>query len=74
MNRNRIGKAINVYEAFDRVGLEIPQLPHIAKLVVSPIKVVFINRAADPDANIDRLFRSVEDFTDFCDQYWIELP
>ena len=74
MNRKRISKPMNVYEAFDRVGLEIPQLPHIAKLIVAPMKVVFINRAADPDANIDRMFRSVEDFTDFCDEYWIELP
>lgn len=74
MNRKRIGKDINVYEAFDRVGLEIPQLPQIAKLVVTPMKVIFVNQCADPDANIDRMFRSVEDFTDFCDRYWIELP
>ena len=74
MNRKRISKPINIYDTYDRVGLEIPQLPHIEKLVVTPMKVIFINQCAAQDANIDRMFRSVEDFTDFCDQYWIELP
>jgi len=74
MNRKRISKPIHIYDTFDRVGVEIPHLPHIARLVVAPMKVIYINQCAAPAANIDRLFTDIEDFTDFCELYWIELP
>jgi len=74
MIKRRIGKTSDAYSEYDRVGLEIPQLPHISKLVVSPMKVVFINQCADPDMHIDRMFRTVEDFAEFCEAVGIDLP
>lgn len=74
MRRNYPANSTTRYRNWDRVYVDLPQCPLYSRLVVSPMKAIFINRCADRDKNIDRMFRSVEDFTDFCDQYWIDLP
>ncbi len=40
---------------FDKVEVYRPQLPHIKKIVFVPGKVIYINRAADDDANVIKL-------------------
>ena len=42
-------------DLFDRVEVYRPQLAHIKKIVYVPGKVIYINRAADPDASIIKL-------------------
>lgn len=69
MNR----KSAGIYHTFDRVRIEIPQMPGIERLVVVPMKVVYVNQCADSTANIDRLFTDLGDFADFCDQYRVQL-
>lgn len=74
MRKRYIELPMNIHDNFDHVRLEAPHLPNISKIVVFPMKTVYINVCADPGANIAKAFYDVETFVDFCDQYWIELP
>ena len=50
---------------YDEVLIELPECPDAARMIVRPLKTIFINVAADSNANIDMLFADVDDFTDF---------
>ena len=63
MNRARIPKT--ELETYDEVVIELPERPNTARMIVRPLKTVFINGAAGSTANIDRLFFDVDDFVDF---------
>lgn len=73
MRHNNIRKPSNNLDRYDRVYIDIPQCPWLHSMVVEPLKTIYYNRAADHDANIDRLFRSVYDLELFCVQHRIEL-
>lgn len=55
----------SVLEKFDEVTLDIPERGMTARMIVLPLKTVFINTGAEPFANIDRVFYDIEDFEDF---------
>ena len=65
MRRNYPAKTTN-YRNWDRVYVDLPQCPMYSKLVCDPLKTIYINRAADPETAVPRMFRSVEDFEEFC--------
>lgn len=57
----------NTIKDYDRVYVDLPDsMNFIAKLVACPLKTIYINRNADPYANINRVFRSVDDLERFC--------
>lgn len=43
-------------DRYDRVYLDIPQCPWLRSIVAEPLKTIYYNSAARPDANIDKLF------------------
>jgi hypothetical protein len=73
MRHNNIRKPSNNLDRYDKVYIDIPQCPWLHSMVAEPLKTIFYNRAADRDANIDRLFRSVYDLESFVLRYGIEL-
>lgn len=73
MRHNNRQKASNNLDRYDRVYIEIPQCPWLHSMVAEPMKTIFYNTAAYPDANIDRLFKSVWDLESFVLRYGIEL-
>ena len=62
------------FRNFDHVYIDIPKMPHIRRLYALPLKTVYYNRAAWSYANIDRMFKSVEDIEDFCERHGVMLP
>lgn len=42
-------------DLFDRVEVYRPDLAHLRRIVFVPDKVIYINRAADKDANVIKL-------------------
>ena len=74
MRKRYVELPINIHDNFDHVHLEAPQLPDIAKIIVVPMKTVYVNIYAEHGANIAKVFYDVEAFSNFCDQYWIQLP
>ena len=50
-----------ITDNFDRVYIELPGLPQIATIVAMPLKTRFINSAAAPWANIDKVIFDVEE-------------
>lgn len=52
-------------EQFDTEYREWPQLAHIARVVAVPLKTVYINRACNPDANIDKVIFDVDELQAF---------
>ena len=73
MRRNNRQKPSSILDRYDRVYIEIPQCPWLHSMVVEPLKTIYYNRAADPWANIDRMFRSVYDLESFVMRYRIDL-
>lgn len=53
MQKKRID-GVNI-DMFDRVEIYRPDLVHLRRIVFVPNKVIYINRAADPDANVIKL-------------------
>lgn len=60
-------------DRYDHVYIEAPQCPWMNSMVADPIKTVFHNRAADPDARIVCMFRNVYDLEEFVLRYRVEL-
>lgn len=73
MRRNNSRKPSNNLERYDKVYIEIQQCPWLHSMVAEPLKTIFYNTAAYPDANIDRMFRNVYDLERFVVQYRVEL-
>ena len=73
MRRNNRQKSSNMLDHYDRVYIEIPQCPWLHSMVCEPLKTIYYNRASDPWANIDRMFRSVYDLESFVFRYRIDL-
>ena len=60
-------------DRFDRVYIDVPQCKWLRSMVAAPLKTIYYNRAADPGANIDRLFTNVIDLEMFVVNYMIDL-
>lgn len=73
MRKNHTRKHNKPLSAYDHVYVEIPQCPWLSDMIVDPMKVIYHNRAADPDANISRRIHDVYDLTMFLWQHGIEL-
>ena len=56
-------------ETFDIAYIDLPEEAHAARLIVVPMKTIFINIAAAPGENVDRLFQDVEDAEEFFQQW-----
>ena len=73
MKKRYIGLPLNVHDNFDHVPLEMPLLMEISKIVVFPLKTVFLNTCAEPGANITRYFTDLDGFAEFCEAAGIEV-
>jgi hypothetical protein len=51
----------------------MPQCTWISDIVVDPLKTVYHNRAASPDANVVRIIRDVDDLGTFMWQFNVDL-
>jgi len=51
----------DILDGFDTEYREWPELPHIATITAMPLKTRFINSAAAPWANIDKVIFDVEE-------------
>lgn len=71
MRHNNIRKTSK--DRFDHVYIDMPQCTWISDVVVDPLKTVYHNRAADPDANVVRMIRDVDDLGTFMWQFHVEL-
>lgn len=49
------------FESYDTIYLEWPKLPHIASVIVVPLKTRYINTAAAPNANVDKLIHDEQE-------------
>lgn len=63
----------NTIRDYDRVYIDLPDLPYVRTLTACPLKTIYINRSATPFANVDRLFRTVDDLERFCEKAGVEL-
>lgn len=66
-------KAQTRMDTYDRVYIDLPDEPGTARAIVIPMKTIFINTAADWNANIDRMFWNIEDAEEFFERQRI-LP
>ena len=76
MRHNNRQKTSNILDRYDRVYIHIPQCPWLRSMVAEPFKTIFYNTAADPGANVDRMFRGIDSMHDlerFCMIYNISL-
>lgn len=73
MRRNNHNRPSNTIDRYDRVYIDMVQCPWLHSMVCEPLKTVYYNTAAYPDANIDRMFRNVYDLERFVVQYRVEL-
>lgn len=48
-------------ENYDTMYLAWPELPHIASVIVVPLKTRYINMAAAPDAKVDKLIHDEQE-------------
>ena len=60
-------------DRYDHVYIDMPQCTWISDIVVDPLKTVYHNRAASPDANVVRVIRDVDDLGTFMWQFNVEL-
>ena len=65
--RSREGTTDN----FDRLYMDWPELPGMAKLVAMPLKTIYINRAAAPWANIDKVIFDTEELAAYLPNWLI---
>lgn len=65
MRHNNRHKASKTLDRYDRVYIEIPQCPWLRSMVAEPLKTIYYNSAAEPGANVDRLFTDVWDLEMF---------
>ena len=63
----------NTIKEYDKVYIDLPNMSMVRTLTACPLKTIYINRCADPWANIERVFRTVEDLERFCDKKGVEL-
>lgn len=64
----------NTIREYDRVYVDLPShLDYILELVACPLKTIYINRNAGSFANVQRVFRDVDDLERFCYKNRIEL-
>ena len=73
MRERYVRLPINIHDNYDHTPIEAPQIPDIAKLVVFPLKTVFVNIFANRDATIVKYFRDLEDFSDFCERVRLDV-
>ena len=52
-------------QLFDVEYIDLPERDTVPRMYVLPMKTLYINTAARPDANVDRIFRDVWAFADF---------
>ena len=71
MRRNNTTKSSNTISNFNKVYADIPQCPWMHSVVVMPLKTIYYNVSADPDAHIDRLIRTVPDLENFIMRYGV---
>ena len=62
------------FRNFDRVYIDLPNMPHIRRIYAIPVKTIYYNRAAWWYANCDRMLSSIEDMEDFCERHSVVLP
>lgn len=56
----------NSIREYDKVYIDLPQrLNYIRRLTVCPLKTIYINCSADCFANVERIFRTVDDLERF---------
>ena len=52
-------------DLFDVEYIDLPEFPETHRLIALPMKAIYINRAADPSANLDRVFSDAWAFAEF---------
>lgn len=50
-----------ILDSYDTDYIELPQHPEIERIVVEPLKTIYTNLSAAPDANIIRVVRNMDD-------------
>ena len=73
MRRNNTQRPSSRMDRFDHVYIDIPQYAWLRSMVAEPLKTVYHNRAAEPYANIDQMFRNVDALENFVSRHGIEL-
>lgn len=53
---------------FDVEYIDLPERASTHRIIVLPMKTIYYNIAARPDANLDRVFSDVNQFADFLDR------
>ena len=67
MRKNHISRKDNRpnLKLFDVEYIDLPEHATVSKMYVLPMKTLYINTAADPASNVDRVFRDTWDFAAF---------
>lgn len=73
MRHNNRQKPSNILDRYDRVYIDVPQCKWLRSMIAQPLKTIYYNRAAEPGANIDRLFTNVIDLEFFVMNNMIDL-
>ena len=60
-------------QLFDVEYIDLPERSSTHRIVVLPMKTIFYNIAARPDANLDRVFTDVNQFADFLERCGVYL-
>lgn len=55
----------NELDNYDREYIDMPERSEVCSVVVRPLKVIYINMSAAPDANIVKVCNTVEQLVDF---------
>ncbi len=50
-----------ILDNYDTDYIELSQHPEIERIVVEPLKTIFTNLSAAPDANVTRVVRNLDD-------------
>ena len=64
MRHNHPAHKVRTLDLYDVVYIDLPEHGDVSRLIVPPLKTIYVNLAADTDGH-DRLFRDVWAFADY---------